>query len=104
MTVKPEDLTPGQRVTVDAGRHRGLPGWFLRHDLVQSGQLRVYCIVQLDSGETVRVVTATPIPNDRRNYWRCPRCGAALPSCARCEDRAQCGDIWCVEHSPDGGF
>jgi hypothetical protein len=38
--------------------------------------------------------------------WRCAKCGSRLQACAEaeCVDPAQCGDVWCAHHTPDGAW
>jgi hypothetical protein len=36
--------------------------------------------------------------------WRCTKCGSRLRGCVEvdCVDPAQCGELWCAHHTPDG--
>jgi hypothetical protein len=36
--------------------------------------------------------------------WRCTKCGSPLRACVEvdCVDPAQCGEVWCAHHTPDG--
>lgn len=34
----------------------------------------------------------------------CTKCGGPLTACTTCGKPAQCGETWCVECTPDGGF
>jgi hypothetical protein len=45
-----ERLVRGDRVRVTGGTYRGRTGRYVRNQLIQSGQLRVYLVVELDAG------------------------------------------------------
>jgi hypothetical protein len=63
----------GDMVTIVAGRNSGKIGRYVRDDLVQSGQDRLYPVVRLDDGTEVRVVTVA-FAN------ACPTCGSSDPA------------------------
>ena len=55
--------TPGDRVTVDAGKHAGKTAVMVRWDLIMSGQTQAYPVVKLEVGTVVRVRTVTQCAN-----------------------------------------
>lgn len=76
----------GDTVAIEGGKYAAKTGKYVRDDLVQSGQLRVYPIVRLDDGTEVRVASVvvadpeeccdrgprTAPPEERWHHLLCP--------------------------------
>lgn len=76
-------IIPGRRQCRGCGRSGG--------ELTENGCPS--CGPSADIG----IVASAPNPT-------CTKCGGALTPCAACGKPAQCGDSWCAECTPDGGF
>ncbi len=66
----------GDQVAIEGGRHAGKVGRYVRNDLVQSGQTRLYPVVALEDGAEVRV-TSVVVADPEKCCDRGPRTAAA---------------------------